>query len=245
MGLDQNKYCCFCSHQNWCCHTSWHFCRVNSSTNYDTVLSPITNNWLLSGRMSHQSWQENPATSSRVVRGSLFTANQGTCIPLLDVLLSNYPKQHITNPEQKNICSNKISNAFPMANHMCCENDAALESFSWGHNLDNYQNKVIEVFRHDGQNFQDQISLFHCYHNKNLQIYLYILWNNICCFVWQKENVCVFELASSCTGNSAWGYEEIQNIFLNMSYEYGGQGWILISVYLGCNTILGWRTLKC
>ena len=59
-----------------------------------------------------------------------------------------------------------------MANHMCCENDAALESFSWGHNLDNYQNKVIEVFRHDGQIFQDQISLFHCYHNKNLQIYL-------------------------------------------------------------------------
>ena len=54
-GLDQN--CCFCS-QNRCCHTSWHFCRVNSSTHHDMVLRPVANNWLLSDRVSQQWWQK-------------------------------------------------------------------------------------------------------------------------------------------------------------------------------------------
>ena len=41
-----------------CCHTSWHFCRVNSSTHHDMVLRPVANNWLLSDRVSQQWWQK-------------------------------------------------------------------------------------------------------------------------------------------------------------------------------------------
>ena len=93
-------------------------------------------------------------------------------MPLLDVLLSNCSKQPTPNPEQKAICQNKTSNVFPMANRMCCENEAAAESLSWCHNPDDNQNKVIEVFLLSGRVFQDQIDLFHCYHNKNCKYIL-------------------------------------------------------------------------
>ena len=116
------------------------FCMVNSSTHLDMVLRLVANNWLLSDRVSQRWWQKkNPTKSYRVVRGSLFPANEGTCIPLLGVLLLNCSKQSIPNPAQKTICQNKTSNALPMANRMCCENEAAADSLSWLRNSDNYQ----------------------------------------------------------------------------------------------------------
>ena len=83
--------------------------------------------------------KKNPTKSYRVVRGSLFPANEGTCIPLLGVLLLNCSKQSIPNPAHKTICQNKTSNALPMANRMCCENEAAADSLSRFRNSDNYQ----------------------------------------------------------------------------------------------------------
>ena len=53
--------------------------------------------------------------------------------------LSNCSQKPIPNSEQKTICQNKTSNAFLLANRLCCENEAAAESLSWRHNLDNYQ----------------------------------------------------------------------------------------------------------
>ena len=120
----------------------------------------------------------------RVVRGLLFPANQGTCISLLGVLLLNCSKQSIPNPEQKTICQNKTLNAFPMANRMCCENEAATESLSWLRNSDNYHIRLLKFFICGGRIFQDQICLFHCHHNKNCKYIL--LWNNICCFMWRN-----------------------------------------------------------
>ena len=68
MAHGQNKCCCFCSHQNRCCHSSWHFAGLNSCTHNDVVATPVAKNWPLCGRVGRQWWEENPGKSSRVIQ---------------------------------------------------------------------------------------------------------------------------------------------------------------------------------